>query len=422
LFLGLDADESTSNATASFALDALPWQDMVSNILRQHLIALKQNSVKVIPYDSLQVKPDMLAEIKANMRNPDNVIFIPFDSREARVGQVDPSRMFPVVQLTQTNTVEIISTITQVFNIMERALGISAQEVGAIAGHIQTAEEIRTVSQNTSGRVEYLSSFIDDFIDAWKRQIYEGVQAFADEEFLVYVGGLTPQIVKKLKDDYGFEMGEPFEGKVEIKGKKSKLAVDSFLSTREGSTRINQPQIAQVIMQTVQAVAASEVLSQHIKPEDLIALINRAMKLAGAPEDADIKANPEAATMLQMKQLAESMQETVKQITEAASQKATQEAVKVTSQMVEKSNEQAGQMLQEGVSAVAEKVGPAIQETQQTAQAAAEGVQQVGQVTAQNSQQIQELRAGLAKMMQFLEAMTQPPPPPMIQPVMQSMM
>lgn len=398
-YLGTDADNSQSNATASFALDALPWQDLVSNILRQHLIALKQNSVKVIPYDKYQVNQEMLHEIKANMRNPDNVVFIPFDSREARVAQVDPSRMFPVVQLTQTNTVEIISTITQVFNIMERALGISAQEVGAIAGHIQTAEEIRTVSQNMSARVEFLASFIDEFVDAWKRQIYDAMQAFMDEEFIVYIGGITDAVAKKLKDEYGFELGKPFEGKVEIRGKKSKLSVDAFISTREGSTRINQPQIAAVIMQTVQAIAGSELLSQYIKPEDLLALINRAMKLAGAPEDADIKANPEASTMLQMKQLAESMQEMVKQVTQAAATQAAKMATRAATQ-------QAGKMVEQGVSAVAEQVGPAIQETQQVAAAAAQGVQQMGAAHVDMQQKIQEIQAVLAQLMQMIA----PPP------------
>lgn len=396
LYLGTDADDSTSNPTASFALECLPWQDLVSNILRQHLVALKQNAVKVIPYDKWQVTEAMLKDIKAQMTNQDSAIFIPFDPREARVAQVDPSRMFPVVQFPQTNTAEIIGTIDRVLTLMERALGLSAQEVGAIAGHIQTAQEIRTVAENQGARLEYIGTFIDDFVDAWKRQLYDASRAFMDEEFVVYVSGVKPEVVAKLKKDYGFEFGDEVEGKVEVRGRKSKLSVDAFISTREGKTRLNQPQIAAVMMQAVQAIASNPLLSQHVKPEDLIKLITRAARLAGLPEDAEIKADPEMSALAEQRRTLEALQDAVKQITQAATQKATQQATET----------------------ISSSVGPAVQKTAQMASAAVEGVQQTQQGVMTLAEQQQRLEAVVVQLSEALQRIA-PPMPPQVPPPMQ---
>ncbi len=407
LFLGSDADDGTSIATASFALEALPWQDMVSNVLSQHLLAVKQNCMKIIPYDKQQVTPEKIREIEARGKESANVIWLPFDAREAKIAQLDTDKMFKPVVFAQTNTTEIIVTITQIFNIMERALGISAQEVGAIAGHIQTAEEIRTVSSNTSARVEYLGTFIDEFIDAWKRQIFEAMQAFMDPDFVVDVNGISPELAKKLKDKFEFELDERdagFNKPLEVKGKKNRLSVDAFISTREGNTRPNNPQTAAVIMQGVMTVANNELLSSHVDPDDLLKLIDRAMTLAGAPEDAKIKPSAVASMLSDNAKLMAAIQQMTKDIADAASKQATTQAVEAT-----------GRQISPALQKLAEGVAQANEGTEQ----ALAGVEDVAAGVAQNTQGDQALAQALGTLVAALQrygALPPPAPPQMAPP------
>jgi hypothetical protein len=55
---------------------------------------------------------------------------------------------------------------------MQRAVGMSEQEVGGTASHEQSAEEIRTIHTATGHRAEYVASWVDFSFEAWKRQLF----------------------------------------------------------------------------------------------------------------------------------------------------------------------------------------------------------------------------------------------------------
>jgi hypothetical protein len=401
LYMGTDADDSVSARTASFALEATPWQDLVGNILSNHLIGLKQNAKKIIPYDVNQVTPAKILEIEARSQSVDEIVWAPYDSREFKVAGLNPGDMFKSISFPQVNIAENIQTMVQVFNVMERALGMSAQEVGAIAGHIQTAEEIRTVSQNTSARLDYLGSFIDEFMDAMKRQIYVGYQSFGDEEFTVYVNGVDQKIAEKLNKKYGFNMESAGRNIVEVKGDITKLSVDAFISSREGKTRMNQTQISQIIMQTLQVIAGNPELAMKVGPEEILRHLNRAMKMAGAPDDSDFKISEEQGALAQMKQLAEAIQQYAKQITDQATQQATEAATQAATETATQAVDQAAQ-----------QVVPAIEQTQQVAVRAAEGAQQAQAGVEQVAAMAQELQLAVQRLNGVLAMAMQPPPQP----------
>lgn len=408
LYMGSDADDSTSARTASFALEATPWQDLVGNILSNHLIGLKQNAKKVIPYDKNQTSEEKIREIEARSQAVDEIVWIPFDSREFKVAGLNPAEMFKPISFPQVNIAENIQTLVQVFNVMERALGMSAQEVGAIAGHIQTAEEIRTVSQNTSARVDYLGTFVDEFLDAMKRQIYIGYQTFGDAEFTVYVNGVDQEMAKKLNEKYGFNLSDQGKNVVEVKGDISKLSVDAFISSREGKTRLNQPQMAQVIMQTLQIVSANQSLADKLGPEEIMRHFNRAMKMAGAPEDSDFKLSEDQGALAQMKQIAEAIQQYAKQITDTATKQATEAATQAAEQVATETSTQATTQL-------AQQVAPAIKQTQDVAVEAAHGVKQSEADIQTLGAMVKQLEQAVSNLMKMATAA--PPEPPMDVPV-----
>lgn len=320
LWLGSDVIENRAR-NSSLALDIVPFQVHIGNTLSQIILGAKQNCAKIIYYDTEIIDESDIEKIKSQIRDAEAVHFVPFSSKNARVSQVSLQQMFVPIQFPQVNTAELTSTLNTIISIMERLLGMSSSEVGAAGAHVQTAEEIKIISTNTSTRVEFTGSYVDEWIDAWKRQIYNAMKAFMDEEFVSEVTATSKTALMTLKQ-LGFQLGsEVYDGKVQVRGQKSKLVVEGFVSARDGANRINQPQIAQVMMQTIQSIAGSPMLSQVVGAEQIVSALNMAAQLAGAPKDWKLR--PDIA----QQQLVQT-QEMLKNIASQIQQSAVQEALK----------------------------------------------------------------------------------------------
>ncbi len=369
LYMGLDCDENQAR-NASFALQVLPFQDHLGNILSQILISTKQNSTKIIPYDQDQISEDNIRDMKAQGRDVNQVVFLPFSGRESRVAQQDTGAMFKPVQLPIQDTAAQTTTMNTVITIMERLLGMSSAEVGAAGAHVQTAEEIRVISTNTSSRVEFTGTHVDDFLDGWKRQQYLAAMEYMDDEFVVEVSG-NEEHAEALKSIGFTKVGASSNpGKIIIKGKKSMLAMEAFASVREGKNRVNNPQIAQVLLQTIQIVAANERLAQAVGTDQIINWVNKATRLAGGSRE-DKLSNTGAAEQMQM------LQEMQAQI--------EQSAQKISSMAVAESGEQMKPVVEE-VQAQAvelENTATAVAQTNQAVQQQGEDLKQLAEVLNQ---------------------------------------
>jgi hypothetical protein len=286
LFCGYDFDENRGR-NPSMALEVLPSQDQISNLQTQIIGAAKQNLAKVVPYDTDQVDRDTIEKLHSQGETINGITFLPYSSKMAKVAGVDPAKMFNPIQFPLQSVVELVTAQNTIVSMLERLLGMSSNEVGAAGVHVQTAEEIRVINTNISNRLEFTGVAVDLFMQAWKVQLYEASRAFMDEEFVAQVSD-SPDYVKPLRD-LGFELGEPFNGTVQVKGDRSKLVVGGFVSQREGQNRINQPQVAQVMMQTLQAAAGNPEFLRALGVKQYIDQLNRAAELAGAPKDFKLR-------------------------------------------------------------------------------------------------------------------------------------
>lgn len=379
LYLGLDCDENQAR-NASFALQVLPFQDHLGNILSQILISTKQNSTKIIPYDEDQINEDNIRDMKAQGRDVNTVVFLPFSGRESRMAQQDKGSMFLPVQLPMQDTNSQTQTMNTVINIMERLLGMSSAEVGAAGAHVQTAEEIRVISTNTSSRVDFTGTHVDDFLDGWKRQQYIAAMEYMDEEFIVEVSG-NEEYAAALKSIGFAKVGASTNpGKIIVKGKKSMLTMEAFASVREGKNRVNNPQIAQVLLQTIQIVAANERLAQAVGTDQIINWVNKATRMAGGSRE-DKLSNTGDAEQMQL------MQEMQAQIEKSAQQ--------IASMAVQESGEQ--------MKPVVEEVQAQGQEIENTATAVA----QTNQAVKQQGEDMKQIAAVLKQLQTMLASAVQ---------------
>jgi hypothetical protein len=305
IYTGYDADENRARNT-SLALEVMPFQDHVGNLLSQYILSVKQNLEKAVFYNTDVVDANHITDLKnLGEKRLRTIQYIPFSGRESiTFGQTGPQNAFLPVTFPIQNTQEIASSISAIINILERLLALSAQELGQTATHEQTAQESVIIANNVSTRLGFTASFVDDASQARKVQLYRALMAYGSEEVYAQIEG-DSTITRQLLDKIGFEVVEDDttadgvqvltqDGEaVVVKGSKKGLILEGFVSNREGENRINGPQVAAALANFVAAFSnSSSVLLQTLGPEQTIVLFNQMATFAGFPRDFRLKVNP----------------------------------------------------------------------------------------------------------------------------------
>lgn len=406
LYCGYDADEMRDR-NSSLALEIIPFQDHIGNILSQIILTAKQNLANLHFYDTNLIdQKDIDTFQNSNEMMFRGLNFARIDNAKGQRLGLDPQKAVTPVTLAKMSTAELTSTLWATLNMMERMLQFSAQEVGSAAAHQQSAQEIKVISSNTSTRSAYTATFIDDYVAAWKRQLYEANQAYSDDGFDSQVSTDIPNLDNHL-ENMGFVSDEKStaDRKRPVKGDKKALLMTGFVSVRDGSDRGDDAQATQALMQTIQMAATNPLTAQAIGPQALLDLMTQAARLAGAPRDFSLRMDQQKKED-DAKQQAEMIQALQKQLGEMAKQ--IQEASVQAS--MQAANEQIAKPAAEGMA----QTNQAIQQTQQ---ALVKTAQEVAQVNHQQEQEIQQLKvnleqlAALTMQLQQVAATAQPLPP-----------
>lgn len=289
LYSGYDTDENR-DVQSSLALEVMPFADQIANHLTQFIISVRQNLTRATFYDPNAVSTAELAQIRnLGFKYASTTTFIPFDSQKMRF--MENSQMqsaFQNVTFPQHNTIEIINAIRTLLDILERVLVMSAQEVAQTAAHEQTAEEVRNIAGATSQRLTFTASFIDDYEYAWKRQAYEYLMAFGEDNFYTQVSTSPPVTKDQLKrlglrtvDEEPDESTTMQKQTVKVTD-KAKLKLEGFSSTRDGSNRIDNAAIANAMIQLFGNIAANPMVLQS---PQLTSLANQIFQVAGLPRE-----------------------------------------------------------------------------------------------------------------------------------------
>lgn len=291
LFCGYDVNDVTFR-WPSLALEIIPWQDHLSNVFTNILAATKQNLARFVAYDTDQVDKGTIKDLRTSRQDVSQVQFFGYSGKLARVKQQDPGQMFKPVTFQPQNVQELNSVVNTILLALERMLGMSTQELGSAGPHVQTAEENRVLSGSSSTRIDYTGSFVDDFLDAWKRQLWTACRTYGDEDFIANTSGYDEEAITGLVQ-MGFIIQGRSKGILTVQGKWSLLGYQALVSTREALSRINQPAIAQVMMQALQQVGPMIIQAGGLVGlEHVVALFDRAAQLAGVPSDFRFKVPP----------------------------------------------------------------------------------------------------------------------------------
>lgn len=374
-----DADMGIARP-ASLALELLPFQDHVSNLLTQYLLTVKQNLERVVFWNS-DVIDQKYVDIIRNLgeKRYRGTTFIPYSKRELSFQQQNEKDAFTVLQMPRGDSVEIATAVSQMLSMMERVLGYSAQEVGVPATHEQTAQEVQIIALNTSNRLQLTGGFVDSAIQARKKLIYEALINYGSDEIMGEVAELDDE-KKSALSKMGFEVEEPESKGVKagIKGDKKALRVNGFASDREGADRIVDTKIAATMIQTFQSVFSNPTLAEAAGLEQLVDLFNQVLVYSGAPKDFRLRVQPTQPTQ---------NPEEAQQQQAAMLQQIQQQLSQMTQQIVQ------GQLTEFAAGLKQEVVDPLKANAQQTAQA-------IGNLAQRQDQQSQ----ALVKLFQIIQA------------------
>ena len=349
VYFGYDSDGNRVR-NAGMALELIPFQDQLGNILSQIILTAKQNLANVVFYDKNIVDEAQVRSLQnAGETALRGINLVAYDSLTNVKAGLDTRAAFNPVQMQKQSTAELTQTLNTVISIAERLLAFSAQELGGTATHQQSAQEIKTITANVGVRVAYTGTFIDDGIDAWKRQLADAMMAYADSEFVAEVSPETknlPDVLKKLGFSVVSDGGE--RSKTKIKGSKDKimpLLLDGLVSTKDGPDRGTDAQAANTMIQVVGTVANNPMLAQEIGGKQILKVLSQAAVMGGAPRDFKLESTgeppqapdetPQALTPDQVVQLIQGEQqkltkELVEQVIKPAAEMDAQQERKIT--------------------------------------------------------------------------------------------
>lgn len=293
-FVGYDYDPHSA-VQSSISLEIMPFQDAIANLLADLILTCKQNLLALVYYDRNAVSERAIKQFEqAGESRYKSITFLSYDGALLPKLGTDIRRAFEVIEFPKRSIAEIINTIGSVINIMERVLQISGVELGVAAPHYQSAEEIRSISAFTSSRLQYVGAHIDDGIEAWKRQLYNALIEYWDDDIIAEITTLGDAEMEAVKE-LGFEIVTKGERKTLVKGKKSALRIEAFAQPISFESRAKNMQLATTIYQVVQIVASKPEVFAAVGVDNVIRLVEEAAVLSGAPSNFSLRRPAEGA-------------------------------------------------------------------------------------------------------------------------------
>lgn len=305
--------------TTSFAMDLLPYQDHASNIVTHTLKLLAIELFKIIEIDADRLftgdgredeKAEILEEIKSALtsesffRNPGPTVIQSALARFRELTGGDVGRMIQVHELRVSGSIASgLSALGQLLGLAERLLSMSPHEQGQPAEREISAREVTAIDRTTIAVNNSYSDSIDEARAAKKRIVHESFLACASDEFEVPVASRYPDDVVTAA---GFEIvrenlltpdgetdlnaGRKASRKT-VRGNKSSLDGPLDYSSRDGSERASNPQMAQALAQLIQFIfnEPSGVILQTLGKPRLFDMVNTLFRMMDVGFDLNLQ-------------------------------------------------------------------------------------------------------------------------------------
>lgn len=388
--------DSRRDRNAGLGLELIPFQDQMRNILTQYLLTMRSALAQVTFYDEHAVDAKQIVELKnLGEKRFRTHQFVPFKPQQLGDQGTNVERLFYSPVLPKADPSVVLQGLRTCIEIMERMLGFTAQEVGAVASHEQTAYEVNISDSHASNRSRMTMESVYDAISAKKQALYCAMIQYGSDEITASVAKLN-DVSEKALTDMGYKVEkDPSTDVAGITGPKTPLTSLRFSNTADGERRIADQKIALAMINIFQMVLSNETLIAQVGPKQVLGRFNEILNWAGVP--GSWRFNPAAAEGPNGQQIAQQQA--------AAIQGAMQQEIgkfsavlgeKVIKPLQEKA-QQTDQMMQ--------AIGQALTEIKTDAETREQQAQQVIEQIILNQKKIEQVVGATAK------AIVNPPAP-----------
>jgi hypothetical protein len=282
------------------ALEIIPFQDQISNLLSQLLLSAKASAMKLISVDIDALTPEVRNGLKTTLSGRDfythpHVVEISGNLiRNVGVNQVDPIRIIEMNGNADINM--YFNAIVRLLEILERMMMLSPQELGQPAPHEISATESNEMASSVNTVYGFISDAVDEGRNAQKKLCYESLVTRATCNIDVPVKGrYSDEVVKAA----GFELAGP-DGTDEtdetsqqrVTGSAIQLIHDYTFTSRDGSDRPTNTQSATVLMQLMGQLLSVPGMMQALGKKKLYDIANEIFRLSGAGYDLKLELRP----------------------------------------------------------------------------------------------------------------------------------
>lgn len=329
LYYGYDADESRSK-NASLSLEILPFQDQFTNVLSQVILTAKQNLANLTLVDEDQITEPTKTKLQGMGEGLYRTLnLFGFSGKKAFRGANKVAEAIQSFNLPKGNTAELINVLKTILDVLERVLVMSSHEVAQAASHEQTREEVKNIAASTSSRLTFTATPVGIAREAWKRQTYQALMAYGDDDMYAHIPSDTP-LTKETLTSMGFTFvdkdnevtASDRHHRARVKKQAIAMPLWEFSSMRDGEDRTNDREVAISMSQLVLNALNNPLTAQAIGPVQAIELFNQIAQKAGLDRDFKLRNMGPSTTPDQQKQ---EMQAQLKQLAEQVLQQVHQE-------------------------------------------------------------------------------------------------
>jgi hypothetical protein len=316
---------------SSLALELLPFQDHISNLLSQYLLSVKKNLVRVVGVNKDMIDGNQMQRIANDAENQLRGIgFYEYSERLMSGSGNSISNLFTPLNLGQPqNTQEIVQSMNMIITILERLLGFSPQEVGGSASHQQSATEVNIANANTTVRMQFTGTAIDEAIHAKKSLLLEALLGYGSDDgvnrVLASLSDIDEQSRRAL-ENRGFSVEQEGNQTFGVYGNIANLGVNGLASYRDGMKRMNDPQQGQVLLAFVDRLLSQPALMETAGIEWVVRMINESAIKLGIPLDLRIPPPSQGGEQMNqqiLEQVAQAIEQSKQQVIEEVAQPLT---------------------------------------------------------------------------------------------------
>ncbi len=282
------------------ALEIVPFQDQISNLLSQMLLSAKAAAMKLISIDVDALSPEVRKALKTTLEGRDfythpHVIEISGNLiRNVGVNTVDPIKVIEMNMSADMNM--YFNAIVRLLEILERMMMLSPQELGQPSPHEISATESNEMASSVNTVYGFISDAVDEGRAAQKKLCYESLVCKATADLNVPVKGRYTNDVIEAAGFKPVETPGSTEGdetsQQKVMGTAEQLIHDYTFTSRDGADRPSNTQSATVLMQLMGQLLSVPGMMQAMGKKKLYDVTNEIFRLSGASYDLKLELKP----------------------------------------------------------------------------------------------------------------------------------